>query len=313
VKHWLNNLAKLQKKSKESKLVRNFRVKGEVGCFTIPLYGDLEGFGPQRSLQHYRTSGYRRVILHQGITKSSYRTVCSTFNHTVRQEKELGIKPSGVRYEATVEARKIETALSDKTAKILQEYDFEPTGQPSNKAAVRQLNKVQKRHQTSPTKLKKAYEEIVAQANETIQPLLDFDQLRADDYEQVKQTTYIGLDDVCNKRQKADRSSDTPAPIDDTNNRKDGKKVYKKRKQLYHTVAKIFTPTQSYTLTAPKIGLLWATLIAFLLHNGCLRTLWIGLVDGQRSLHTFLLLSLTLRLVSFAKENSWTNVYGTPN
>jgi len=220
VKHWLNNLAKLQKKSKESKLVRNFRVKGEVGCFTIPLYGDLEGFGPQRSLQHYRTSGYRRVILHQGITKSSYRTVCSTFNHTVRQEKELGIKPSGVRYEATVEAREIETALSDKTAKILQEYDFEPTGQPSNKAAVRQLNKVQKRHQTSPTKLKKAYEEIVAQANETIQPLLDFDQLRADDYEQVKQTTYIGLDDVCNKRQKADRSSDTPAPIDDTNNRK---------------------------------------------------------------------------------------------
>jgi len=228
VKHWLNNLARLQKKSKNSNLVRNFRVKGEVGCFTIPLYGDLEGFPPQRRLEHYRTSGYRQVILHQGIVKSSYRTVCTNFNHTVRQEQEQGIKPSGVRYEATVEARQIEAALLDKIS----------------------INR---------------YFHIV-----------------------YSYSLQNGLQNVCNKRQKADRSSDTPAPIDNTNNRKDGKKVYKKRKQLYHTVAKVFTATESYTFTAPKIGLLWATLIAFLLHNGCLRTFWICLVDGQRSLHMYM-------------------------
>ena len=260
-----------------------------MGCFTIPLYGDLEGFGPQRRLQHHRTSGYRRVILHRGITKSSYRTVCSNFNHTVRQQEEgQGVKPSGVRYEATVEARKIETALSDKTVSVLQEHNFDPGGQPCDKEAVQQLNTAQKQQRISPADLKEAYEKVVTQANETIQPLLNFEQLRRDDYEDVKHTTYIGLDDVCNKRQKENRCADTPVSIDNTNNRKDGKKRYKKRKQLYHTVAKVFTPTQSYTLTAPKIGLLWATLIAFLLHNGCLPTLWIGLVDGQRSLHSFI-------------------------
>jgi len=255
----------------------------------------LDGFPAQRRLQHYRTTGYRRVILHQGITISSYRTVCKNFNHTVRQEKEQGIKPSGVRYEATVEAQQIGATLSANTEKILSENHFQQNGHPTDKAAIKRLKKAQKRHQTSPAKLKKAYEEIEAEANENILPMLKFEDLRPDDYENAKVTTYIGLDDVCNKRQKTHRQTDLKASADNTNSRKGGKKVYKKRKQLYHTVAKIFTPTQSYTLTAPKIGMLWATLIAFLLHNNCLRTLWIGLVDGQRSLHDFLLQRLRWR------------------
>lgn len=144
--------------------------------------------------------------------------------------------------------------------------------------------------------VKTAYDEVFHQANETIRPLLDFDNLKIEDYEEPSHATYIGIDDVCNKKQKAKRCSaknkaqkiDNQSKTPYISTRKDGKKQYKKRKFLYHTVIKVVTTKGNYTLTAPKIGGIWITLIALLINNNRLSTFWIGLVDGQRTLHDFL-------------------------
>ena len=273
-----------------------FRVKGEVGCFSIPLYsiGDSQ-FPGQRTKQHYRTKGYLSTVIHKGVSKSSYREVCDRFNHTVRQTDQGGIIPTSVRYETTVEAKKLETCLINKTNEILSAHHFEEDGSPSAKVEVKELKEAKAEHLISKDKLKIAFNEIQSEANEYIQPLLSFNQLKASNYENICQTTYIGLDDVCNKKQKASRAKEEEELTGPVNERQGGKKKYKKRKFIYHTVVKVFTATQNYTLTAPKIGLLWSTLIALLLHNNRLPTFWIALVDGQRSLQDFILKRLKWR------------------
>jgi hypothetical protein len=106
------------------------------------------------------------------------------------------------------------------------------------------------------------------------------------------QSTYVAIDDVCNKEQKQQRpkcSEEPINPFEQNNNRKAGKKVYKNRSFLFHTVAKIITAKGNYTITAARITLLWPFLIAVLLHNQLMGTKLIFLVDGQRVLHDYLI------------------------
>jgi len=121
--------------------------------------------------------------------------------------------------------------------------------------------------------------------------------LNVADYEDKASTTYIGIDDVCNKKQKSTRPKETELTAEqiakekqakNNNARNGGKKNYKKRSFLFHTVAKIITTQGNYTLTAPRISLIWASLMAVLLNNKLLKTQLIFLVDGQITLHDFI-------------------------
>lgn len=264
---------------------KDYRVKSELGCFTIPIYEQGECstlFAPQRAKQHFRTQGYRRRVFYEGTSHNSYRKVSADFNSWVRQSSEEGIQASGLQYETKAEAKSIEVIQKQQEQAVLQANNFTSEGQPLQK-----MTKSVKSY-TAKKEVQTAYAEVLEQAPSNLQNLLS---LELTDYEDKSRTTYIGIDDVCNKKQKSNRTNEVEPQQESTKQshfRNGGKKNYKKRSFLFHTVAKIVTEQGNYTLTAPKISLIWASLMALLLHNKLLKTQFIFLVDGQITLHDFI-------------------------
>jgi len=265
---------------------KDYRVKSELGCFTIPVYEQGKSntlFAPQRAKQHFRTQGYRRRLFYEGTCYNSYRKVSADFNSWVRQSPEKGIQASSLQYETKAEANSIEVTQKQQEQAVLKANNFTSEGQPLQKTT-----KAVKSY-TAKKEVQTAYAQVLEQAPSNLQELLN---LELTDYEDKSRTTYIGIDDVCNKKQKSIRTSEVE-PQEELRTkqsyfRSGGKKNYKKRSFLFHTVVKIVTEQGNYTLTAPKISLIWASLMAVLLHNKLLKTQFIFLVDGQITLHDFI-------------------------
>jgi len=257
--------------------------KSEIGCLVIDLYeeAEIEGKLPfQRSKEHYRTHGYRQTMFYEGVSENSYRKVCNFYNRRVRQEDIEGLIPSSLRYELQAEAKQIESNYEKESQQILLKHDFDDQGQPleSKEGLQKQVGSIGK---SKIKAVKLAFKESCEQAPDWLAKEL---QLEFSDYEDQASTIYIGIDDVCNKRQKKEREKTVP-DVKSSNERSGGKKKYKKRKFLFHTVIKVITNQGNYTLTNSKLGLVWPLLIALLLHNNFMKRRWIFLVDGQRSLH----------------------------
>jgi hypothetical protein len=223
-------------------------------------------------------------LIFDGVCESSYRKVCQRFNRQVRQSDEKGITPTSLQYEAKVEARSIQANQDKQVQQILSTHHFDEKGQPGKNIPIEEFVE-----QSQNTMLQQAFEEVCCEAPQDIQSSLN---LQASAYEDPMQSTYVAIDDVCNKEQKQQRpkcSEEPINPFEQNNSRKAGKKVYKNRSFLFHTVAKIITAKGNYTITAARITLLWPFLIAVLLHNQLMGTKLIFLVDGQRVLHDYLI------------------------
>lgn len=236
-------------------------------------------FVPQRAKEYYKTTGYRKRVIHQGSSDISYRKTANLFNDWVRQQEGICIKPSSLQYETKAEAKRVELAQNQATQCILAANSFDVSGNPQD--SEQYVDLVHKENKEA----EQAFKEVVEEAPEHIKPMLEFD---TSSYEDKDTATYIAIDDVCNKEQKSSRQKEEIVQKPKEKSRSNGKKKYKKRKYLFHTVAKVITQKGSYTLTASKIGLLWSTLIAVLLRNNLLKNRLLFLVDGQRTLHDFI-------------------------
>lgn len=276
-----------------SSSARLFRVRGEVGCFSISVYENSSPsmFYPlQRNRQYYRTSGYRETVFYDGVVNQSYRKVCERYNRLVRQSPSEGLRPSSLQYEVQAEALRLESSYLGESAEILTTSGFDSTGLPSREldTALSFSTEVN----TSAVTLETAFEEVCQEAPEWLQADL---KLVASDYENPDTSVLIEIDDVCNKKQRATRSKkeDEAEPISGTQNdiqtRSDGKKNYKKRKFLYHSVATVITKKGTYSLTAAKLAQLWPLLIALLLANTLLKKKWVFILDGHTILYDFLI------------------------
>lgn len=277
---------------------QGYRVKSLLGCFSFPVWDCVAGrsavFPPQRSRAHYRTQGYRLRVLYEGVSHHSYRQVAQSFNRQVWQDPAIGISYRSLQYEASSEASAFESELQRCTSEVLSTHRFDLEGH----CPLEQFDWVESPMNPSfEAKLATHFTQMCQDAPEKIRPKL---QLKAAQYEQVAQSVYIGIDDVCNKEQKSQRppkaAVSPPEQQEDpllatessgpgsNRGRDNGKKKYKKRKFLFHTVAHIITHVGTYCLTSAKMGQLWPHLMALLLHNDLLEKQWILLVDGQITL-----------------------------
>lgn len=239
---------------------------------------EIEGMLPNlRAKEHYRTQGYRQTMFYEGVSESSFRIVCTSFNRRVRQDQNKGLSPSSLQYELQSEAKQIELNYERQSQQILSKHDFDEQGEPQQSCSIEK----ETTRKACSKAVKFAFAEMCEQAPDRLSGEL---KLEASDYEDQASTVYIGIDDVCNKRQKKKREK-TTTEIKLSNERSGGKKKYKKRKFLFHTVVKIVAKEGNYSLTASKLRGVWPLLIALLLHNNFIRRRWILLVDGQRSLH----------------------------
>lgn len=236
-------------------------------------------FGSQRAKEHYRTKGYREALIYLGLSQSSYRHVCRSYNRRVGQAQGDGLQASSLQYEARAEAKRLQDQQAHQVKQILRTHQFDEQGDPQEACWSVSLPQ-----QQPPTDLDAAFAAMCTEAPPALRASLQLDRQA---YEEVAQSTYVAIDDVCNKAQKTDRSTSIRQP-QASPYRKDGKKAYAKRRFLFHTVAKIIAAPGKYTLTAPRITLLWPALMALLLYNQRLNTQWIFLVDGQRMLHEYL-------------------------
>lgn len=243
-------------------------------------------FGPQRAKEHYRTKGYREDLIYLGVSQSSYRNVCRSYNRRVGQTNGDGLQPSSLQYEARAEAKRLQTHQDCEVKQLLSAHQFDENGDPHEASLS-----VQVPAPSPQTGLEQAFAAICEEAPDSLRASLQLDQ---DAYEDTSQSTYIAIDDVCNKAQKTSRPASGRQP-QASNHRKDGKKKYAKRRFLFHTVARVIASKGSYTLAAPRITLLWPILIAVLLRNQLMNTQWVFLVDGQRILHEYLANHLSWR------------------
>jgi hypothetical protein len=230
-------------------------------------------------------------VLFEGVSENSYQKVCARFNRQVRQEQS--ISPSSLQYEAVQEGRQLEEKQAELACKELASHYFDDQVQPIRKQDLAKGSKKKLRS----NQVELAYEQVKSNAPAWLEAELE---LNKNDYEAPASTVYIGIDDVCNKRQKDTRPKKKDKDVTSAqaiDQRQGGKKYYKKRKFVFHTVAKIVAKEGQYTLTAPKISMIWAILIGFLLGNQLLKRRWIFLVDGQRVLHDYLIHHLRWRKV----------------
>ena len=110
-----------------------------------------------------------------------------------------------------------------------------------------------------------------------------------ENFEDKEHTTYIGLDDVCNRKQKASRERISKEEKQKIIQRVNGRKKYNRKKWLFHTVAHLSAPQQQhYSLTAANLKTIWPRLMALLLNNKQQQEYFVFLVDGHNTLQKFI-------------------------
>lgn len=279
----------LEKGSNPIKRAAPYRVRGEVGEYTLSAYDTDEDspsltdsvFPAQRGKAYYQTAGFRRRYVHKGCGGKSYRSVSKAYEQETFQQVSLSGR--SLQDMVVAEGKRLQSVLEGKRLDILKTYGIAYTRDKTQvskqtKAAVAQW------HYMESSKVQAAYEVVKSKCSEEIFSKLQVD-LRA--YENPEQTINISNDDVGVKAQKLVRKELTDRILEKeqqavTNPRANGRKVHKKRKYVYQNVTHFEHRGKTYKIIGAGLRTQLNSITAFLLHNNGLKNNWTFYLDGQR-------------------------------
>lgn len=253
-----------------------YRVDGEVGRFEFTTHYQQqdaayicrtarEVFSPLGSKERYLTEGFKELAIITGATGKSYRPTTDYLNRFRHQEAN-GTPMRTLRDQTEREGARLQDAIERQADQILEAHQIPRSGElqqmPQGLPVPMETTLL---GETTLPNL--ALADALAQAQEAAPAGAD---LRTNPvpYEAPRTTVNICIDDVGTKAQKAVRSS-TPSDAPKT---------------IQHTVAAVEQHDRRYTLTGYGVVATLRTLMAFLVHNGCLGYRLQFFVDGQRSL-----------------------------
>lgn len=234
-------------------------------------------YGAQRGKTTYKTTGYRQVMIYDGVSNESYRGAVKRHRKRVRQES-ISISPSSLSAQVLQEGAKIKKEIEKVCDSTFEQYKITTENSCYNHIDSGQVSLEKK------SVIKRAFEEIKQGAPDRIGRKLKLDY---NSYEDVSKTVNISVDDVCSNRQKETRRLKGSAKKEEKKyvpRRSDGKKNYPKRKKLYQTVVHLQSAKGAYVLYGKKLVFVIPMIIAFLLKNKEQDKNWVFFVDGQRTL-----------------------------
>ena len=259
-----------------------YRVDGEVGRFSFPLYELAETkdsaascprhqwLSPQVGKTWYRTRGFKELTYVHGTPERSYRKTSAWLNRVRHQPGATSART--LQHNSEVEGQKILKHLQHKSEEILQAHQFKAEGLPLTPRSQDQES------QASPL-----IEETIDKAlhsNPIPAALRSKMSANLVPYENPHHSINISVDDVGVKEQKQQRLLQPEAETVSSK---------QPRKHTYQTVVHIENQFGSYVFNTFGVVAAWPILIAFLLHNQLLTGHLQFFVDGQKSLQKSIL------------------------
>ena len=258
---------------------------GEVGRFTFTTHGVQQGstlrhrtsrwlFPALQAKEWYRTRGFKEVALVHGVVEDSYRKTSRWINRIRHQTEEEGTPYRTLCDGSEWEGTHILAHVEARTEQILAEHEVTCEGLPAEERDTASASTMLSSEaiQTAREACLRSEEETAAMADNPVP------------YEDPSTQTYVTIDDVCAKKQKAHRGSDPDRDREEKKEKKEKKKKKKKKASVYTTVAHVEHEDASYVLVGAKVVGVLRTIWALLLHNGLTEQGLIFLTDGQRTL-----------------------------
>ena len=256
-----------------------------MGRFTFTTHGVQQGselrhrtsrwlFPALQGKEWYRTRGFKEVALLHGVVEDSYRKTADLINRVRHQREEEGTPSRTLCDVSEWEGTHILAHLEARTEQILAHHEVTCEGFPTEEIDTASASTTLSRDaiQAAVEACQRSAEETAAMADNPVP------------YEDPSSQTYVAIDDVSAKKQKAHRSSH---PDPDRN--PEAKKEKKKKASVYTTVAHVEHDDASYVLVGAKVGGVLRMIWALLLHNGLTEQGLIFLTDGQKTLQAAIL------------------------
>jgi len=256
--------------------VKPYRVEGEIGRVIFDLYQIKPSAGIDETIakslfpelhakEWYRTVGFKELALVHGTVEGSYRKTGDLINRLRHQEEATPART--LRENTEDEGQQVIAHMEQQATTILQEHGFTADGTPT--PAV-----IDQTRQPLATLPGEQVEEAVQSRSPEPEWVMEMRNSPVP-YEDPVQSTYVSLDDVGVKRQKATRKKMPEAG--------------QGPKSVHNTIAHIAHAGMSYVISGHGVASVLRLVLAFLLHNQLLTSNLLFLVDGQRTLYTVIL------------------------
>ena len=257
-----------------------------MGRFSFTTHGVQQGctlrhqtsrwfFPALQAKEWYRTRGFKEVAFLHGVVEDSYRKTSLLINRIRHQTEEEGTPPRTLCDGSESEGTHILAHVEARTDQILAHYDVRSQGH-----LTEEMNTASASMKLPPEAIQSALEacELSEEEKEAMgdNPV---------PYEDPSTQTYVAIDDVSTKKQKAHRRPDP-----DSDSAPEAKKEKKKKKAyVYTTVAHVQHEDASYVMVGAKVVGVLRMILALLLHNRLTAQGLIFLTDGQKTLQAAIL------------------------
>ena len=256
-----------------------------MGRFTFTTHGVPHGetmrhptgrwlFPPLQAKEWYRTRGFNEVALVHGVVEDSYRKTSRLINRMRHQPEEEGTPFRTLCDGSALEGTHILAYVEARTEQILAPHDVTSEGHPAEEMETASAST------TLPSEAIQAAVEACQRSEEETEAMAD----NPVPYEDPSRQTYVAIDDVGTKKQKAHRCpalDPDPDPDPDPEAKKEKKK---KKAYVYTTVAHVEHEDASYVLVGAKVVGVLRMILALLFHNRLTAPGLIFLTDGQKTL-----------------------------
>jgi len=231
-------------------------------------------FPPLQAKEWYRTRGFKEVALVHGVVEDSYRKTSRLINRIRHQTEEEGTPPRTLCDGSESEGTHILAHIEARTEQILAHHEVTSEGLPAEEIDTASAST------TLSSEMIQAAVEACQRSEEATAAMAD----NPVPYEDPSTQTYVAIDDVMAKKQKAHRGPDRDRDRDPEAKKEKKKKKKKKKAYVYTPVAHVEHEDASYVLVGAKVGGVLRMIGALLLHNGLTAQGLIFLTDGQKTL-----------------------------
>ena len=252
--------------------------------------GEIHGLGreyfpPRRPREWYKTEGFREEAICLEATGRSYRQTSAHLNR-FRRQWQGGTPVMTLQDSARKEGAQVLDFLERQSQAVFKAQGFDEHGQP-RAASLAQARKGMDRRLRRKA-LEAGLEAVVEQmqAREMPSPQIEAVSSAATRaiYEQPPHCTYLHVDDVSVKEQKAHRERPTPSPKTAVFSDTSEPSSSTSRPKVDNTIARLEHQGQRFTLSGSGVLAVLRFALAFLLSNGLLSGRLHIFTDGYRGL-----------------------------
>ena len=252
--------------------------------------GEIHGLGreyfpPRRPREWYKTEGFREEAICLEATGRSYRQTSAHLNR-FRRQWQGGTPVMTLQDSARKEGAQVLDFLEHQSQAVFKAQGFDEHGQPQA-ASLAQARKGMDRRLRRKA-LEAGLEAVVEQmqAREMPSPQIEAVSSAATRaiYEQPPHCTYLHVDDVSVKEQKAHRERPTPSPKTAVFSDTSEPSSSTSRPKVDNTIARLEHQGQRFTLSGSGVLAVLRFALAFLLSNGLLSGRLHIFTDGYRGL-----------------------------